>query len=93
VADAQDAPVLASVLAVVMVAPLAIFAAAAVSFGGQARRLGARVGLVPAILSGLAAIYFLVGFGWAARQLGNPSPARGDAGGGSDGPVGPGRPA
>ena len=42
VADAQDAPVLASVKAGVMVAPLAIFAEAAVWFGGQARRLGAR---------------------------------------------------
>ncbi len=61
-ADAEDAPVLASVMTVVMVALLAIFAVGAVWFGVQARKLGARAGLVPAILSGLAAVYFLALF-------------------------------
>lgn len=58
-ANAKDAPVLASVMTVVMVPLLAIFAVGAVWFGVQARKLGARTGLVPAILSGLAAVYFL----------------------------------
>lgn len=59
-ANAKDAPVLASVMAAVMVALLAIFAVGAVWFGVRARKSGARTGLVPAILSGLAAGYFLV---------------------------------
>ena len=71
-ADAKDAPVLASVMTVVMVALLAIFAVGAVWFGVQARKLGARAGLVPAILSGLAAVYFLVLF--VAQWLGGGSP-------------------
>jgi fatty acid desaturase len=61
-AAAEDAPALASVMAVVMVALLAVFAAGAMWFGAQARKLGARAGLVPAVLAGLAGVYFLVGF-------------------------------
>jgi hypothetical protein len=67
-ADAEDAPVLASVMTVVMVALLAIFAVGAVWYGVQARKLGTRAGLVPAILAGLAAVYFL--FGFVAQWLG-----------------------
>jgi fatty acid desaturase len=61
-ADADNAPVLASVMTVLMVALLAALAAGAVWFGLQARKLGTRAGLVPAILAGLAGAYFLVGF-------------------------------
>ncbi len=60
--DTENAPAFASVLTVVMVALLAAFAAGAVWFGVQARRLGRRAGLVPAILAGLGGAYFLVGF-------------------------------
>jgi hypothetical protein len=74
-ADAEDAPVLASVMTVVMVALLAVLAAGAVWFGVQARKLGARAGLVPAILSGLAAVYFLVLF--VAQWLGGGGPLGG----------------
>ena len=52
-AQVEDAPVLASVMTVVMTALLAAFAAGAVWFGVQAFRLGRRVGLAPAILAGL----------------------------------------
>ncbi len=59
-AQVEDAPVLASVLTVVMVALLAAFAAGAVWFGVQANRLGRRVGLVPAILAGLPVAFYLL---------------------------------
>ena len=74
-ADARDAPALASVMTVVIVALLAIFAAGAVWFGMRARKLGARAGLVPAILSGLAAVYYLVLF--VAQWLGGGGPLGG----------------
>jgi fatty acid desaturase len=67
-AQAEDAPVLASVMTVVMVALLAAFAAGAVWFGVQANRLGRRVGLVPAVLAGLGAAYYLLL--WVAYLLG-----------------------
>jgi hypothetical protein len=57
----ENAPVVASVMAAVMLALLAVFATGAVWFGVQARRLGRRAGLVPAILAGLGVVYFLVG--------------------------------
>ena len=60
-ANAEDAPVLASAMAVVMVALYAVFAAGAVWFGVQARKLGARAGLVPAILAGLGVASILSG--------------------------------
>lgn len=59
-AQAEDAPVLASVMTGVMVVLLAAFAAGAVWFGVQANRLGRCVGLVPAILAGLGAAYYLL---------------------------------
>ncbi len=59
-AQVEDAPVLASVMTVVMVALLAAFAAGAVWFGVQAKRLGRRVGLVPAILAGLPVAFYLL---------------------------------
>lgn len=74
-ADAKDAPALASVMTVVMVALLAILATGAVWFGVRARKLGARGGLVPAILSGLAAVYFVVLF--VAQWLSGGSPLGG----------------
>ena len=61
-ADSDNAPVVASVMAVVMLALLAVFATGAVWFGVQAKRLGRRAGLVPAILGGLGVVYFLVVF-------------------------------
>jgi hypothetical protein len=67
-AQVEDAPVLASVMTVVMTVVLAAFAAGAVWFGVQANRLGRRVGLVPAILAGLAAAYYLLL--WVAYLLG-----------------------
>ena len=66
-AQVEDAPVLASVMTAVMVALLAALAAGAIWFGLQARRLGKRAGLVPAILVGLAGAYFLILF--VAQQL------------------------
>lgn len=60
-ANAEDAPVLAAAMAVVMVALYAVFAAGAVWFGVQARKLGARAGLVPAILAGLGVASILSG--------------------------------
>ena len=60
-ANAEDAPVLASAMAVVMVALYAVFAAGAVWFGVQARKLGARAGVVPAILAGLGVASILGG--------------------------------
>lgn len=60
-ANAEDAPVLASALAVVMVALFAVFAAGAVWFGVQVSKLGARAGLVPAILAGLGVASILSG--------------------------------
>jgi hypothetical protein len=63
-AQVEDAPVLASVMTVVMVALLAAFAAGAVWFGVQANRLGRRVGLVPAILAGRGVVHSLVGSSW-----------------------------
>ena len=50
-----------SAMALVMLALLAVFATGAVWFGVQAKRLGRRAGLVPAILAGLGVVYFLVG--------------------------------
>ena len=60
-ANEENAPVAASVMALVMLALLAVFATGAVWFGVQAKRLGRRAGLVPAILAGLGVVYFLVG--------------------------------
>jgi len=59
-AMAEDAPVLASVMTVVMLALVAAFVAGAVWFGVQAFRLGRRVGLVPAILAGLPVAFELL---------------------------------
>ena len=59
-AQVPDAPVLASVMTVVMLALVAAFAAGAVWFGVQAFRLGRRVGLVPAILAGLPVAFELL---------------------------------
>jgi MFS family permease len=60
-ANEENAPLVASVMALVMLALLAVFATGAVWFGVQANRLGRRLGLVPAILAGLSVVYFLVG--------------------------------
>ena len=59
-AQIPDAPVLASVMAVVMLALVATFVMGAVWFGVQAFRLGRRVGLVPAILAGLPTAFYLL---------------------------------
>jgi MFS superfamily sulfate permease-like transporter len=59
-AQVEDAPVLATVMTVVMAALLAAFAAGAVWFGVQAFRLGRRVGLVPVILAGLPVAFYLL---------------------------------
>ena len=60
-ADSDNGPLVASVMPAVMLALLAVFATGAVWFGVQAKRLGRRAGLVPAILAGLGVVYFLVG--------------------------------
>jgi len=59
-AQVPDAPVLVSVMTVVMLALVASFAAGAVWFGVQAFRLGRRVGLVPAILAVLPVAFELL---------------------------------
>jgi fatty acid desaturase len=59
-AQVPDAPVLASVMTVVMLALVAAFVAGAVWFGVQAFRLGRRLGLVPAILAGLPVAFELL---------------------------------
>ncbi len=74
-AMAEDAPVLASVMAVVMTALLAAFVAGAVWFGVQAFRLGRRVGLVPAVLAGLPAAFYLLL--WLADLLNGDKPLGG----------------
>ena len=70
-----DAPVLATVMTVVMAVLEAAFVAGAVWFGVQAFRLGRRVGLVPVILAGLPVAFYLLL--WLADLLNGDKPLGG----------------
>ena len=74
-AQVPDAPILASVLTVVMAALLAAFAAGAVWFGVQAFRLGRRLGLVPVILTCIPVVFYLLL--WVADLLNGDKPLGG----------------